>query len=125
MSTFKSCLVAASLCTAALAGAASAHPQLTDAQYLAAARCQALMSSSALGKVDSASIDAVLKSQAAYRGPAVTDRADEIRTDTLRAASHAGANGKAALIAERDGPCATMAHDVEVATMLGSKSSGR
>ncbi len=125
MSAFKSCLIAASLCTAALAGAASAHPQLTDAQYLAAARCQALMSSSALGKVDSASIDAVLKTQASSRMPAVTDRADEIRIDTQRAASRAGPNGKAALIAERDGACAAMSHDVEVATMAGAKSGGR
>ena len=117
MSTFKSCLIAASLCTAALAGAASAHPQLTDAQYLAAARCEALMSSSALGKVDSASIDAVLKSQASYRMPAVTDRADQIRQDTLRAASHAGPNGRAAMIAERDGPCANM-------TQIATSSTG-
>ena len=54
--------------------------------------------------------------------PAVNDRADEIRTDTLRAASHAGPNGKAALIAERDGACAAMAHDVDVATLGGSAS---
>ena len=125
MSIFKSSLIAASLSAAALAGVASAHPQLTDAQYLAAARCQALMSSSALGKVDSASIDAVLKSQASYRTPAVSDRADEIRQDAARAASHAGPNGKSALIAERDGPCASMARDVRVATMAGSGAAGR
>ncbi len=124
MSAFKSCLIAASLCSAALAGAASAHPQLTDAQYLAAARCQALMSSSVLGKVDTASIDAVLKTQASYRMPAVSDRADEIRQDTLRAASHAGPSAKAALIAERDGPCAAMAHDAMVATTGGARASG-
>ena len=35
-------------------------PQLTDAQYLSAARCQALMGSSALGKVDTSAIDAAL-----------------------------------------------------------------
>ena len=124
MSTFKSCLIAAALGSAAIAGAASAQPRLTDAQYLAAARCQALMQSSALGKVDSASIDAVLKTQAAYAMPAVNDRADEIRTDTLRAASHAGPNGKAALIAERDGPCTSMAHDAVIASR-GGAGSGR
>lgn len=125
MSTFKSCLIAASLCTAALAGAASAHPQLSDAQYIAAARCQALMSSAALGKVDTASIDAVLKIQASNRMPAVTDRADQARQDTLRAASHAGPNGKAALIAERDGSCAAMAHDAVVASYGGAPGSAR
>ena len=124
MSTFKSSLIAAALCSAALAGAASARPQLSDAQYLSAARCQALMSSAALGKVDTTMIDAVLKTQAAYRVPAVADRADEVRQDAQRAASHAGPNGKAALIAERDGACANMTHDVTVA-MTGAGPSGR
>jgi hypothetical protein len=125
MSIFKTCLIAASLSAVALAGAASAHPQLSDAQYLSAARCQALMSSSALGKVDTSMIDGVLKTQANYRTPAVTDRADEVRQDTLRAAAHAGPNGKAALIAERDGACATMTHDVSIAAMAGSGRAGR
>lgn len=125
MTTFKSCLIAASLCATAVAGAASAHPQLTDAQFLSAARCQALMSSAALGKVDTSMIDGVLKSQASYRMPAVADRADEVRQDTLRAAAHAGPNAKAALIAERDGVCATMTHDVSVAAMAGSGRAGR
>ena len=125
MSIFKSCLIAASLCSAALAGAASAHPQLSDAQYLSAARCQALMSSAALGKVDTTMIDGVLKSQAAYRTPAVSDRADEVRQDAQRAASHAGPNGRSALIAERDGVCAATAHDAQVAAMAGSGSGGR
>ena len=47
MFSFKSCMAAAVLGATAVAGAASAHPQLTDAQYLSAARCQALMSSAA------------------------------------------------------------------------------
>jgi hypothetical protein len=123
MFSFKSCLTAAALGAVALASAASAHPQLTDAQYLSAARCQALMSSPALGKVDTSMIDRVLKTQASYRTPAVEDRADEVRQDTLRAASHAGPQGKAALIAERDGACAATAHDVTVA-MTGSGPSG-
>jgi hypothetical protein len=125
MTTFKSCLIAASLSAVALAGAASARPQLSDAQYLSAARCQALMSSSALGKVDTTAIDQVLKSQASYRMPAVTDRADEVRQDAKRAASHAGPSEKAALIAERDGACAATTHDAEVAVMAGSGSAGR
>jgi hypothetical protein len=124
MSAFKSCLIAASLCSAALAGAAAARPQLTDAQYLSAARCQALMSSPALGKVDTTTIDRVLKTQAAYRMPAVEDRADEVRQDARRAASHAGPSEKAALIAERDGACAATTHDVTVAAMAGSGPSG-
>jgi|GEM_PF-807010 len=125
MSIFKSCLIAATLSSAALAGAASAHPQLSDAQYLAAARCQALMSSPALGKVDTAMIDGVLGAQSPFKIPAITARADGIRADTARVASHAGYYGKAALIGERDGSCAALSHDVMVATTPGSHSTGR
>ncbi len=125
MSIFKSCLIAASLSAVALAGAASAHSQLTDAEYLSAARCQALMSSPALGKVDTSMIDGVLKTQANYRTPAVADRADEVRESARRAAAHAGPSEKAALIAERDGACAATTHDVSVAAMAGSGKGGR
>ena len=125
MCIFKSCLIAAALSSAALAGAASAHPQLSDAEFIAAARCQALMSSAALGKVDTTMIDGVLKAQSPYKIPAITVRADEMRTDTLRVASHAGHYGKAALIGERDGSCGAMSHDAMVATMTGAGSAGR
>ncbi len=125
MSPFKALLASTTIAAVAFAGAASAHPQLTDAQYFAAARCQALMTSSALGKVDSAAIDAMLKSQASSRMPAVSDRADEIRQDTLRIASRAGPNGKAALIAERDGACATLAHTAMVASAVRGQSPAR
>ena len=125
MFIFKSCLIAAALSSAALAGAASAHPQLSDAEFIAAARCQALMSSAALGKVDTTMIDGVLRAQSPYKIPAITVRADEMRADTLRVASHAGHYGKAALIGERDGACGAMSHDVMVATMTGAGSAGR
>ena len=52
----------------AVSTAAAAHPVLSDAQYLAAARCQALMSSPALGKVDTQMIDLVLRTEAATNG---------------------------------------------------------
>jgi hypothetical protein len=55
----------------------------------------------------------------------VEDRADEIRQDTRRAASHAGPSERTALIAERDGVCAATAHDVTVAAMAGSGSANR
>jgi hypothetical protein len=89
-----------------LATAAVAAPdKFTDSQYIAAARCQALMSSANLGAVDMHGVDAVMKKEGATRSPAVADRADTARADARRAADHAGTYNKAALIAERDGPC--------------------
>lgn len=103
MSTLKVLLIIAPL---AMATAAAAAPdQFTDAQYIAAARCQGLMSSTALGKEDMSQVDAVMKAQSKARSPAVFDRADEARDNAQRAANHAGAYSKAGLIAERDGSC--------------------
>ena len=90
----------------ALATAALASPdRYSDAQYIAAARCQALATSSALGPVDTDDINAVMKIQSQGRAGPVLDRADEARADADRAARHAGAYSKAGLIAERDGSC--------------------
>lgn len=102
-------LIAAVCAAAACAGAASAQPSLTDAQYLSAARCQALMSSAALGKVDTSSIDAALDKASVGRSNMVTERADEIRDAARRQASHAGPQGRAALISERES-CASSLH---------------
>jgi hypothetical protein len=104
---FKSIIAAAALAATTAAVAAPSH--MTDAQYLGAVRCQALMSSPALGKVDTAGISAVIKSQGDGRVSALYDRADETRTDALRQASHADASGRANLIAERDGACQAFA----------------
>lgn len=93
----------------ALSTAALAQPaHISDAEYIAAARCQGLMSSSALGRQDTRAVDAMMKAQSGARIDAVFDRADDARADAVRAASHAGAYGKAALIAERDGVCRSL-----------------
>jgi hypothetical protein len=103
MSMLKALIMVAPL---VLTTAAIAAPdKFTDSQYIAAARCQALMTSANLGPVDAQAIDAVMKTQGASRSPDVADRAEDARAQAQRAASHAGAYGKGALIAERDGPC--------------------
>ena len=89
------------LSTAAVAGS----NQLTDAQFIAAARCQALMASSALGREDTRGIDQLIKHKSRWRVPGVMDRADAAREDAERAARHSGPYNKAQLIAERDGAC--------------------
>ena len=100
---FKSLMILAPLALSTTALAAPAH--YTDSQYIAAARCEALMTSDALGKVDSRGIDAMMKGESRARSPEVQDRADEARADAIRAVRHAGAYGKAQLVAERDGLC--------------------
>lgn len=99
----KSFIVIASLAASTAAVAAPGH--LTDGQYLAAARCRALIASPALGKGDTTAIDAVLRRQAAGRMSFVAEKADQVQLDAARAVGHADADAKAKLMAERDGAC--------------------
>lgn len=103
----KGFIVIASLVASTATVAAPAH--LTDGQYLAAARCRALIASPALGKGDTSAMDALLKSEAPGRVSLITDRAEEVQRDTRRAVGHADAYAKAKLIAERDGACRAFA----------------
>jgi len=107
MSRTTAYVVAASLAASlSFSGVAlAAQPHFTDGQYLAAARCEGLMSSSALGKQDVSNIEALLKAQSSGRTPDVDERADEARATAAREAGHAGPQGKAALIAEREAVC--------------------
>ncbi len=106
MHSLKSLIFAAPL---VLATAASAQPaRYTDAQFIAATRCEALMSSAALGRQDTHGLEARLKAEGVVRSGDVIDRAEEAREDALRAVSHAGPYGRAALVAERDGPCRSL-----------------
>jgi hypothetical protein len=107
MTTWKLFAVVAPLALSSAAFAAPAH--MTDAQYIAAGRCAGLMSSAALGRQDTRSIEARLKSEGVSRSVDVLDRADEARESAMRSASHAGAYGKQGLIAERDSACAAFA----------------
>ncbi len=72
--------------------------RLSDAQYVAAGRCQALMASARLGPADTHAIDAFMRAQ--ERG-----RTNEARQDADRQARTAGGYEKSQLIAERDGVC--------------------
>ena len=97
------------LCAAVISTTALAQPaRFSDAQYIAASRCEGLMASTTLGRQDLRGIQAVLKAQSGARSSEVYDRADEAREDALRVASHGGAYTKGALIAERDGACRTL-----------------
>ena len=72
-------LVTAGLAATGLAATSSgafAQPsRLTDSQYLAAVRCEALMNSASLGKVDASGLAAVIRDQGVSRDPSLFDRA--------------------------------------------------
>jgi hypothetical protein len=119
---FKSIIAAAAMAATTAAVAAPNH--MTDVQYLGAVRCQALMSSPALGKVDTTGISALIKSQGDARDNIVFDRADTVRADTLRQASHTDATGRASLIAERDGACQALASNGSTMAATSSQPSG-
>jgi hypothetical protein len=103
---------AAALSTAALASSA----KLSDSQYVAAAHCQGLFDSHALGPVDASAINAMMKSEGSYRTPEVSDRADEARNAALSKASHAGPGVRSDLISERDGACQVWAKAGDTST---------
>ena len=119
---FKTIIAIAAL--SASTAAIASPTQMTDSQYLSAVRCQALMSSPALGKVDTAAIGSVVDKQSGGRIEAVLDRADDVRAKTLRQASHTDASGRAALIAERDGACQAFASNGSGMASTSSQPSG-
>lgn len=96
-------IAAAAVLSATGAFAAPAH--LNDSQYIAAAHCQGLYDSHALGAADAKPFDAMMKSEGGIRSPDIIARADQARSDAMRAADHAGALVKTQLVGERDGAC--------------------
>src|SRR5436309_1753167 len=94
-------IAAVAAATASVAGPA----RLSDVQFLQAARCEGLMTSSALGTGDAAGIQALVKAQRQGRVEYIYDRADQSRADAQRQARRADTDQKAKLIAERDSVC--------------------
>lgn len=93
--------------TAAFATAAEARARhLTDVEYLQAARCSGLAASGALGEVDTASIDAMLKEEGRGRTGFIVDKAHTTKVDAKRQAARAKPERKAGLQAELNGACA-------------------
>src|SRR5437868_400360 len=89
-----------------LSTAAFAQPsRVSDAEFIAAARCQALMASSALGRQDTRGIDQVLDAQSTARQSDVLLLADDARDDAQTAARQGGLHHRAQLAAVRDGVC--------------------
>ena len=108
MSVIGNILIATALVTTTAAVAGPSH--LSDSQYIAAARCQGLFNSQALGTADSSGIDKVMKSEGAIRDPNVFQLGEEARTAATRQARSAGAQSRSALVSERDGACQAYTH---------------
>lgn len=103
-------LIAAATVLSAAGAFASPAAHLDDAQYIAAAHCQGLVDSRALGQSNATAFDAMMKNEGRYRDPSIFDRADEARSEAMRKASRASGFGKAQLVSERDGACMAWTH---------------
>jgi hypothetical protein len=99
--------VIAAVAAVSVAGAAEAATSgLSDLQFLKAARCRGLASSENLGKLDTASLDALLRNESAQRDLPVQTSANGRMTSARKEADAAAGDKKAKLIAERDEVCA-------------------
>ena len=96
--------VLAVVVSAAAATTAVAGDRLSEAAYLKAARCQGLAHATTLGPVDTAGIDAFMKSQGEGRDARVRNQAKMIVADVRDTAQRAG--NKARYAQERDSRCA-------------------
>jgi len=110
---------------AAAASASAATPRVSDAAYIQAERCAALISSPALGGHDASGIDGFLKNQERGRVEAAYERGQEARENAAREARTAGAYGKTQLMAERDGVCQTYAGGPPMAAASNSTAKNR
>ncbi len=118
----KSIIVIASLAASSAVFAAPSH--LTDSQYLEAARCRVLIASPALGAGDTKPIDATLNVEGRGRIAAVLDRADDVTESTQASVRHADSDGKAKLMAERNGVCQVLAGAATSTSGVSAQSSG-
>ncbi|HZZ37395.1 MAG TPA: hypothetical protein VFE03_16855 [Caulobacteraceae bacterium] len=109
----KAVIIAAALAAATASVAAPAR--LSDVQYLKAARCEALITSPALGGGDGAAIKALIKAQRQGRMDYIYDKADQMRAEAASQARRAGEEQKARLVAERDGACRVLLGDTQTA----------
>lgn len=96
--------IAAAFATVATGTAASAR--MSDAQFLAANRCRALVAAPTLGQpADVQAVDRKLRDESRGRDPIIEDRAEQMRDQAQREAAHPNDTARARLQAERDGLC--------------------
>jgi hypothetical protein len=106
-------LLIATIALMSTAGVSAASAQsvarLSDAQFVKAARCKGLAKSEALGAVETASFDAVIKANKRGRADFIVEKAMTAQDLALSEANRADDARKAELIAERNGACQVFA----------------
>ena len=90
--------------TGMLAAAGSAAAAVSDVEYLKASRCRGL-ADSGLAQVDTAALDAFVKSERSGRAPYVLERSKVEYDKAKREAKTDSGDRKARLTAELSGPC--------------------
>lgn len=103
---FAAAIAAASVVAATQAIAETTR--MTDQQFIAAARCRGLAGSDALGRIDTTTIDAVIKASSRNRPQFIADAAATARDDAERQARRADEAGRTRLAAERDTLCTSV-----------------
>jgi hypothetical protein len=103
----KKIAITAAVAISALAFAAQASAAVSDLELLKAARCRGLAASETLGKMDTAKIDAMLKTESSARELAVRTSMINRMTGAQKEANAADAAKKEKLLAERSSACAT------------------
>jgi len=103
----KTLIITAALLAVATGTASAAQPaaRLSDGQFVKAARCKGLAKSEALGVMDTAGVDAVLKVNKRGRADHIVQRAYDAQNEATSEANRADDSAKADLIAERSGAC--------------------
>ncbi len=97
-------LIIATLAAASLAGVAHAG-SVTNLQFLEAARCRGLAGSENLGKLDTTSLDALLRAESGTRDPAALNSAQNKMKSAAKEADSADGDKKTKLLAEREKTC--------------------
>jgi hypothetical protein len=97
----KSAAIVLAVLSLATAGAAAASDRVTDIDYLKANRCRGL--AAGLGVGDTASLDAMLKTEGRSRSEAIRLRGEEEMTRARRDAAKSDIRER--LTAEVNGPC--------------------
>ena len=100
----KKVIIAAVVAASALAGAAQAA-ELSNTQFLQAARCRGLAASEGLGKLDTAGIDALLKQETGSRELPIRASANNKISGAQKEGDKADGAKKEKLLAERSGTC--------------------
>lgn len=100
-------IIIAAVFASALAGVAQAAPKVTDYEFLQAARCRGLASSEGLGRLDTAAIDQLLRTEGQTRDLAVKTSANNKMNAAQAQGDKAEGSKKEKLLAERQDNCAT------------------